>query len=304
MCEIRGAYPAVGLPVQGWQCYLRAVSSLPVPPATNAKPTLARASKDRCEKCGQAFEHWYFRVNGAMHCLTCAKSARTLGTHESETAYTHAFLYGLGAALAGIVIYSVFRVVVTGWMLEYFTPAMALITFAMAFIIAKMMMIGSKGIGGRRYQWTALVLTYATVSLSAVPIAVVYESRRQAAIRAQNRAVNLAEEQRRLEEEFGGNASRPVPRAGQSATPQKNPAPSPDENTAVRPSGPVFRPAPSVSPAAVLGSLVLLGLFSPFLALAMPIQGGIQLIILMVGMIIAWRMTAGRRTEITGPFRT
>jgi hypothetical protein len=231
-----------------------------------------------------------------MHCLPCAKSARTLGTEESETAYTHAFLYGLGAALAGIVIYSVFGIV-TGWMLGYFT-------FAMAFIIAKLMMVGSKGIGGRRYQWTALALTYATVSLSAVPIAVVYESRRQAAIRAQNRAVNLAEEQRRLEEEVGDGASPPAPHSGQSATSQKNPAPESDENAEVRPGGPVFRPAPVVSPAAVLGSLVLLGLFSPFLALAMPIQGGIQLIILIVGMIIAWRITAGRRTEITGPFRT
>ena len=58
------------------------------------------------------------------------------------------------------------------------------------------------------------------------------------------------------------------------------------------------------SPAAVLGSLAILGLFSPFLALMMPIQGGLQLIVLIVGMLIAWRGTAGKRTEITGPFRT
>jgi hypothetical protein len=281
------------------------MSSLPVPPPTNAKsapgqaspvhPTPGRGGKDRCEKCGQPVEHWYFRVNGAMHCLPCAKSARNFGTKHNETASTRAFLFGMSAALAGILVYSVFGIV-TGWMLGYFT-------FAMAAIIAKMMMIGSKGMGGRRYQWTALVLTYATVSLSAVPIAVVYESRRQAAIRAQNKPANLAEEQRRLEEEFGGNASRPVPHSSQPATSQKNPQNS-DESTSARPSGPVFRPTPNVSPVAVLGSLVLLGLFSPFLALAMPIQGGIQLIILAVSMIIAWRMTAGRRTEITGPFRT
>jgi hypothetical protein len=273
------------------------MSSLPVPPPpTSAKSAPGLASKDRCEKCGQLVEHWYFRVNGAMHCLSCAKSARNFGTKHNDTAYTRAFLFGMSAALVGILIYSAFGIV-TGWMLGYFT-------FVMAAIIAKMMRIGSKGIGGRRYQWTALMLTYATVSLSAVPIAVVYESRRQAAIRAQNNPVNLAEEQRRLEEEFGDSPSRPMPHSSQSAPSSKNPAPSLDGSTSARSSGPVFRPTPNISPAAVLGSLVLLALFSPFLALAMPIQGGIQLIILAVSMIIAWRMTAERRTEITGPFRT
>jgi hypothetical protein len=59
-----------------------------------------------------------------------------------------------------------------------------------------------------------------------------------------------------------------------------------------------------VTPAAAFGSLVILGLFSPVLGLAMPIQGGISLILLILGIVIAWRITATKRMEITGPFRT
>lgn len=40
------------------------------------------------------------------------------------------------------------------------------------FIIGKAMMIGSKGIGGRPYQITAIVLTYLVVALSDIPIRV------------------------------------------------------------------------------------------------------------------------------------
>lgn len=39
-------------------------------------------------------------------------------------------------------------------------------------IIGKAMMMGSKGIGGRQYQITAVVLTYLVVALSQIPIAV------------------------------------------------------------------------------------------------------------------------------------
>jgi hypothetical protein len=274
------------------------MSSLPVPrPGKGTQPTPVGSRKDSCQKCGEAIEHWYFRVNGAMHCLACAKSEHSAGTKDTETAYTRALLFGGGAALVGIILYSAFGIA-TGWMWGY-------LTFAMGAIIGKMMMVGSKGIGGRRYQWTAVILTYATVSLSAVPIAVVYESRRRAAIRAQATALNLAEEQHRLEEEFGSGTNQAAARPARPASPQKS-APRFEANPGPpgRSGGPVFRPTPMTSPAAVLGSLAILGLFSPFLALMMPIQGGLQLIVLIVGMLIAWRGTAGKRTEITGPFRT
>ena len=53
--------------------------------------------------------------------------------------------------------------------------------------------------------------------------------------------------------------------------------------------------------AKAVGTLALIGLVSPFLGLANPMQGVIGLIILFVGLRIAWRMTAGRQVNILGP---
>jgi hypothetical protein len=52
---------------------------------------------------------------------------------------------------------------------------------------------------------------------------------------------------------------------------------------------------------ASVGDLVLMGLASPFLGLSDVTHGAIGLIILFVGIRIAWRMTAGRSVNIVGP---
>ena len=59
--------------------------------------------------------------------------------------------------------------------------------------------------------------------------------------------------------------------------------------------------APKMSGAKAVGVLTLIGLASPFLALSDPMHGLIGLIILFVGIRIAWRMTAGRPLSIVGP---
>jgi hypothetical protein len=295
---IQTSYPAVGLPVRGRQCYLRAMASLPVPPVDRGKTTPAASRKDLCEKCGKPLEHWYFRVNGAMRCLECAKSERNMAPRDSEAAYTRAVLFGGGVAVPVFFLYVVLGITTT-WVFEYSAIVLGL-------VIAKMMMVGSKGIGGRRYQWTAVILTYATVSVAAVPIAIDYQSRVNAAIQAQAKAVNLAEEQQRLEEEFRSGASRSMSSAGQAGTAPKSPGQRSTDGSggAARARTNRVVTPPVVTPAAAFGSLVILGLFSPLLQLAMPIQGGISLISLILGIVIAWRVTAAKRMEITGPFRT
>lgn len=55
--------------------------------------------------------------------------------------------------------------------------------------------------------------------------------------------------------------------------------------------------------AAALGYMALLGLASPFLELQDPVHGFIGLIILLVGIRIAWQITAAKMPEITGPFQ-
>ncbi|HET9364174.1 MAG TPA: hypothetical protein VFP71_04205, partial [Candidatus Angelobacter sp.] len=52
----------------------------------------------------------------------------------------------------------------------------------------------------------------------------------------------------------------------------------------------------------VLLKLAFLGLASPFLELQNPVYGLIGLVILFVGIRIAWRLTQGRSAAIHGPF--
>jgi hypothetical protein len=61
----------------------------------------------------------------------------------------------------------------------------------------------------------------------------------------------------------------------------------------------VAKPKPSAARA--IGVLALLGLASPFMELADPLHGLIGLVILFVGIRIAWQLTAGKQVNIVGP---
>jgi hypothetical protein len=60
-------------------------------------------------------------------------------------------------------------------------------------------------------------------------------------------------------------------------------------------------PAQKMSPMRAVGVLTLVGLASPFLELSNPTHGIIGLVILFVGLQIAWRMTAAKPVNIVGP---
>jgi hypothetical protein len=64
---------------------------------------------------------------------------------------------------------------------------------------------------------------------------------------------------------------------------------------------PITAAEPRMSPLKALGVLTMVGLASPFLDLSNPMHGVIGLIILVVGLRIAWRLTAGRAVSIVGP---
>jgi hypothetical protein len=44
------------------------------------------------------------------------------------------------------------------------------VALAVGFMVGKAMMLGSGGVGGPRYQFAAVVLTYAAISLASIPI--------------------------------------------------------------------------------------------------------------------------------------
>src|SRR5260370_40909907 len=73
---------------------------------------------------------------------------------------------GVGGGIAGLILYSGFGIA-TGIRLGY-------IALAVGWLVGTAIKKGSNGIGGRRYQIAAVALTYAAVSLSAIPVGIYY----------------------------------------------------------------------------------------------------------------------------------
>ncbi|MGH9643202.1 MAG: hypothetical protein ACRD3Q_12350 [Terriglobales bacterium] len=235
-------------------------------------------STDHCQYCHQPVPNTYFRINDSIACAGCAEKARDVLAKDTHSAYVRALLFGIGAAIVGMILYATFEIV-TGIIIGY-------ISLAVGWFVGKAMIKGSGGVGGRRYQITAAVLTYAAVSMAAVPVWIHYAGEhRRAQQQKLEQKQKTAEEQRQFESEFGQTHQAPDARAT---------------------SGPPAQPpSQKMSFGAAIGELALIGIASPFFEVW---QGGpsvswaIGIIILLVGIRIAWRMTAGRPLAIYGPF--
>jgi hypothetical protein len=199
-----------------------------VPQFTTAEYAPAGAppsTRPACAACGRAVGDPHYRINGRPVCAACTERVQRQVPVDSHERFLRALLFGVGGAIAGFALYVIFAIatgLVVGW-----------VSLAVGYLVGKAMSTGSGGVGGRRYQIAALALTYAAVSLSAVPIAIHYH------------------------------------------------------------------PLPGM--AANVGRLIVLGLASPFLELSDPVHGIIGLIILLVGLRIAWRLTAAKAVDIVGP---
>ena len=178
---------------------------------------------------------------------------------DSHAGYVRGMLFGVGAAIVGMAGYAGFTIL-TGFYIGY-------VSLAVGWLVGKAIMLGSKGIGGRRYQVAAIILTYAAVSLAAVPIAISYHLK----AKSQSESVQPQQQQSNADAE--------------NSQPDKT------------------QPTPKLSFGAVILQWLVIGLASPFLKMQDPFHGIIGLVILMVGIRIAWQITAGlRRANIQGPY--
>ena len=117
-----------------------------------------------CAVCQRPISGPYFQINGAQACAECARKVQEQTPKDSHAAFVRALMFGIGGALAGFALYVIFALatgLVIGW-----------VSLAVGFIVGKAMSLGSRGVGGRRYQLVAVLLTYLAVSMSAVPIAI------------------------------------------------------------------------------------------------------------------------------------
>jgi hypothetical protein len=228
---------------------------------------VGKPGNDHCHFCHQPIAGEYYRANDSMACENCARQVHDELAKDTHAAYMRALAFGIGAAIVGLILYATFTIM-TGLAIGY-------VSLAVGWMVGKAMMKGSNGVGGRRYQITAVLLTYAAVSMAAIPIWMHYAREHD---QPRSEQQNLQDEQRQLEAESG------------------------------RPNAAPTKPArPEMNYGAWLGRVALIGLASPFLE----VWGGgvsfswlIGLVILFVGMRFAWRITAGLPLKIYGPFRS
>jgi hypothetical protein len=126
------------------------MSNAPIPQFSTTEYQ-GQAPSDGCKFCGQPIGSRFYRINGSRACEACVGNA-----------FPRALIFGVIGAAIGLALYSTF-VIITNIEIGY-------AALAVGFTVAKAMLIGSKGIGGRRYQIIAALLTYAAVSLSFIPI--------------------------------------------------------------------------------------------------------------------------------------
>jgi hypothetical protein len=228
---------------------------------------------DVCHNCHQSIVGTYYRANGAMTCASCANILQQDILNRPTGRFGRALLFGAAGALLGIILYSAVGII-TGLEIGY-------VSLAVGFIVAKAVLKGSGGIGGRKYQIAAVLLTYFAVSFSAVPIGI-----------------------HMLRQQQNGPPGAAKPAAAKDAT-----VPAPTDNAAELQENANADKTPTKTDAKPamnllmgIGILVGIGLASPFIGLTDPIPGIIGLVILFVGMNIAWRMTAGTKQFIDGPY--
>lgn len=215
---------------------------------------------DHCKTCGLAIAGSYFRINGAITCSACADQTGERLPKDTHGGFARGVLFGVGGALVGLVLYSVVGIA-TGLEIGY-------VSLAVGYIVGRAIMMGTSGVGGRRHQIAAVLLTYAAVSMSAVPISLWHFAHEDSETRAAE---------------------------GLTVDAQTEQAPPESESSS----------SSSTGAAGFIGAiafLVVLGLVAPFLGLEDPVSGLIGLVILFVGIRIAWKMTAGSSVQITGPY--
>jgi hypothetical protein len=223
----------------------------------------SNATSDRCPGCQQLITARYYRVNNKTVCEGCAQQLERRFPKDSHSAYVRGLLFGVVAAIVGMILYAAFTIV-TGLYVGY-------VSLAVGWLVGKAIMLGSKGMGGRRYQIAAVILTYAAVSIAAVPIAFSYKTKREA---AHARSAQAKSQQSSSDNQTGNTDQVPV--------------------------------KPKLSRGDILLRYLMVGLASPFLELLQSQVGGILgLIILAVGIRIAWRITAGTQSvDIQGPYES
>jgi hypothetical protein len=116
-----------------------------------------------CTLCQRAIPDEYFDVNGQSVCTSCrTQLVQMAETPRSWGVFAKAGLFGLGAAIAGAILYYAV-IAITNF-------EIGIVAIAIGYMVGWAIHKGAGGRGGRRFQVLALVLTYWAVGLAYTPL--------------------------------------------------------------------------------------------------------------------------------------
>ena len=235
--------------------------------------------------CGTPLRTEYFHVAEQPTCASCkgaVERANQTAAAQGRRAgiLARAFGFGIAAAIAGAILYYAV-IAITGW-------EIGLVAIVIGFMVGYAVRKGSGGMGGRRYQWLAVILTYFAVGLAYAPLAFKGFAEGDGA-----KDVAVADS--------AGTATSGV--TGDSATTTVDSVSSVPATTApVVAAQSDSTKTPRLMVALGITFLFIFALPVMYIAGSMP-SGLISGIIILVGMQQAWKMTAKTEVPISGPYK-
>lgn len=140
--------------------------AIPVSGATGATAATdaTGAAAVQCSVCLRTITASYHTVNGAPACESCRTILSAIGAPIREPLpIAKALVLGFGAALVGAVIY---------WaVIRFFRLEIGIVAVLNGWMVGKALRVGSGGRGGRVLQVAAAMLTYLSVGMAYVPLA-------------------------------------------------------------------------------------------------------------------------------------
>jgi hypothetical protein len=140
-----------------------------------AQPIDSGPAAKTCAACKQSIAGEYYQVQNQTICASCAVKIRTGQQSERRVPLFRAVIYGVGAALAGCILYAI--PLAMGFQI-------GIVALVVGYMVGKAIRHASYGTGGRAQQVLAVVLTYSAISASIVPALVFIGVKQGAAARS------------------------------------------------------------------------------------------------------------------------
>ncbi len=128
-------------------------------PVPEAQPD--SASSYTCAACKRPITSTYFQGPNVVVCPECTATIARRQKTPPLPVLVKSILYGLGAAVAGSVLYAVVLINVGQF---------ALVAILIGYMVGKAIRYGAGGLGSRPQQVAAILLTYFAVTVGIVPV--------------------------------------------------------------------------------------------------------------------------------------